>query len=393
MAIHSSSFPGRIFSIVAIVVFLAFMQFWSPSFSTTSITQYSSNLRFSVVSSLRYDNNATAAAGNRTPAVTSVSANTEVFHGRPDLLEYNYFFSSLQDERLLQQLPPLQILKTYIQQHSQQQLENEWEECIKGGISENCKPLQNRQYLSATYACPMEAGNRMHRTMNGLLWAILTNRTLLYRYNTVEVCQQYKEFQHPKGNDGAFSDQCPNIFKSAGLYGNQTDCEGILHLHDWVPSFDEWSDRLGINATSIVSAEINQKQQAQPATLPYDSENSPHIIRTGQQLHLDPGGILTFDGTTTRHLQDPQNLERLQLLRSLPSLNIHAVYFIYGLLFEALFTMEVPNLMGIESGDENDGALSIPLQQPSKDIETYFLHSRHVSTNLSLAIVGVSEKH
>lgn len=84
-------------------------------------------------------------------------------------------------------------------------------------------------------------------------------------------------------------------------------------------------------------------------------------IRTGRQVSLDPGRILTSSEeelSSHSHLTNVENLARLRSLRS------EGVYFLYGMLFESLFTMD-------------------PSLDPPKELlndsapQTIFLHSRH----------------
>ena len=102
----------------------------------------------------------------------------------------------------------LQLYDTYKEQHSSMTLYNEWlevEEILNRTTKEyddggnmnisfnlsyellNSKLIQ-RKYSVVFYSCPYQAGNRIHHFLNGIIWSIITNRTLLYRYYDRPTC-------------------------------------------------------------------------------------------------------------------------------------------------------------------------------------------------------------
>jgi len=240
-----------------------------------------------------------------------------------------------------------------------------------------CSAFEERNFVVGSYSCPYESGNRLHRFMNSMIWALLTNRTFLARYHTAEVCTEYGEGFCVKYSDSSAE-----------------DCHEVLHLSSWVPLYDEWKYKIKattINNTIITTndnttlAENNMTRKrtnapnvdpivrAEPQhsmrksdwipdkeALPYDGElnKNNRIIRTGPQYKIDPVLILQKDVQEIRYLSLPSNLERLHLLRDL------GPYFIYGMIFESLFTLD-PSLFTSDNDDEYS------------HLETYFLHSRH----------------
>ena len=379
------------------------------------------------------------------------------------LYKRNFFYRGWKNQQHEQLPPPIEVMIEYIQQHSNQQLEKEWNDCQQQQQQQqqqhtpSCPQLQHdRKYIVATYSCPIESGNRLHRYMNGLLWSVLTNRTFLWRYQSKQVCQEYEE------------DDCDSEYNSAIIRGtHEQDCYGLLSRNTWIPSYDLWKNRLFNNnrnttasATTTTTTttthntpnnrtdtridfiilprgEISggkSERVKDPITLPYDSEENENtllVFRTGKQVNLNPGSILlkgdkdkdkddddinknnnqtattkdTYNNTnatpttkpiiTNRHLIQPQNLQRLSKLRS------HGVYFVYGMFFEALFTLDpsldpAPELLAINS-NSNSKAMSTSTSTSTSTssrrrrrtrsdndddrnnnyIETYFLHSRH----------------
>ena len=197
--------------------------------------------------------------------------------------------------------------------------------------------------MVGVYSCPVESGNRLHRFMNGLLWAVLTNRTFLYRYHTHETCIEYNETE------------CDIMVDS-----KPSDCSDILHLSPWVPSFDDWKDNLELQP--LVRAEIfrsNKYVYVDPEALPYDRKDNPRVLRSGRQLRVNPDDILWTDlDKGTQHLSLPSSMGRLKEMQSLDA------YFVYGMMFESLFTID-PRL------------LPSATPETSGSVDSYFLHSRH----------------
>jgi len=286
-------------------------------------------------------------SGTRGGAPAAISSDNDITIPqnltRSDLFSNNYFYRAWMGAEFptANELPPFQVLKTYIRQHSQQQLKHEWEDCKSRN---HCDAINSRKFVVGMYSCPVEAGNRMHRFMNGLLWSVLTNRTLLARYGTSETCQEYGEREH-----------CDEVHEHC----KPSHCQEILHLSPWVPSFDEWNDTLVL--PPVVRAEIPWKGQPDNVTQPYDNPTNPKVIRIGFQIAPDRQKLLQRRGISkTPYLSLSSNLERLEMIGK------NGPYFAYGMMFEALFTMD-PSLLPHKTNQVED----------SSGIETYFLHSRH----------------
>jgi len=294
-------------------------------------------------------------------------------------------------------LSPMTVMTRYISEHSQHQLKLEYRQ--------HRQLLLERRYLVASYSCPIESGNRLHRFMNGLLWAILTNRTLLWRYQNYDVCEEYVE------------ENCANEYHRDLIIG-PSDCQGLLERSPWIPSYEEWKDKLllihGTNYSSIsssseenvplvratISSSKKKKGPIDNTSLPYDGTFSEELfwILTGKQVELNPGEILTVTPSNkTEHLMKNENLERLEALRS------EGAIFLYGMLFESMFTLD-PSLdppkellhykdnsttptawTGIRAGNNSDNgnppftATVDPANLPTK---TIFVHSRHISKGM-----------
>lgn len=153
------------------------------------------------------------------------------------VFSYRYYHLSLEDwtvrrpippspatsnhnQLLQQQSPSYRILTEYIQQHSQAALLNK---------------SKDRRYAVAYYSCPLQAGNRLHHFMNSILWAIVTNRTVLWQYYTAEICNVVGA-----GWDG-------RICESArARNATESECDAVLERAPWMPKYTDWQARLGL---------------------------------------------------------------------------------------------------------------------------------------------------
>jgi hypothetical protein len=112
---------------------------------------------------------------------------------------------------------PLQVIEQYKQWHSVDSL------------------LRNdtvgRKYSIAFYQCPLVAGNRMHHFLNDFMWAVITNRTMLWKYYDRDSCFKYGSMYSKE------------ICKAANT---ADDCGRILLRAPWIPSYDEWAPKLGL---------------------------------------------------------------------------------------------------------------------------------------------------
>lgn len=104
-----------------------------------------------------------------------------------------------------------------------------------------------------------------------MYWSIVTNRTMLWKYWDTASCARY----------GA--DYNPKICQEANTVH---ECDPILTRASWIPSYDEWHDRLKLSA---------------PLALPFHATHPQHI--TNYRYPWGPGNDATVQGVdvTFRH--------------------------------------------------------------------------------------------
>ena len=241
-------------------------------------------------------------------------------------------------------LVPMKLWLQHIQWHSQAQLEKEWSDCNQGGnltslTNETCPALANRKFIMAMYSCPLQAGNRLHKFTNSMLYGILTNRTVMWRYLDKDACEIIK-------NDKYFNNE---ICETANEKG---DCDKVLELQDWIPSWIEWKDRLHIG--NVIKVDVTNERNYNGTI---DAEASPLIFRIGQQRNSDVAGMILKYRSRILGLEENE--------RKLRDLLSRETSFLYGMLLESCFTLSESVLP------------ELSLIANSSKTTTIAVHSRH----------------
>ena len=109
------------------------------------------------------------------------------------------------------QWEPERVLEMYISQHSLDVLR---------AATTNLSDVMDRKFIVGRYSCPDYAGNLLHDFVDSLLIAMLSNRTLLWYFDTNPV-------------------------------NNLSACNELLRVASWVPSYNEWSSILHLPPTPL----------------------------------------------------------------------------------------------------------------------------------------------
>jgi hypothetical protein len=253
----------------------------------------------------------------------------------------NYFWTASDEAK---NLVPMKLWLQHVQWHSQAQLEKEWNDCNQWGnltslTNETCPALANRKFIMAMYSCPLQAGNRLHKFTNSMLYGILTNRTVMWRYLDKEACEIIK-------NDKYFNNE---ICETANEKG---DCDKVLELQDWIPSWMEWKDRLNIG--NVTKVDMTNERNYDGAI---DAEPSPLVFRIGQQRNSDVAWLIWKYRSRILGLEENR--------RKLSDLLSRETSFLYGMLLESCFTLAESVLP------------ELALIANSSMTATIALHSRH----------------
>lgn len=242
------------------------------------------------------------------------------------------------EEPTLLSPPPLQVWRSYIQQHGQAALE-----------SDMAHERTQRKYLVAPYWCPDRAGNVLHNLFNSVTWAFLLNRTLLLRWVP----------ENPNGN-------------------THEACQSLLPTSPDIPLFERWQDRLDIEEADITSISLD------PTRLHFDETLTVVIVPQIPDVYYTRPKDFYRNGWNDHPLapNKPAYREYLQVLwhkdmvqqKQAVQLLGYGIAFWYGLLFRHMFSLPSA-VRRVSSGPATvDTAPSSGSEQFS-----FALHSRHVA--------------
>jgi len=262
------------------------------------------------------------------------------------------------------------LFDRYKRQHGQEQLMREMQQCrdrnsYTGGFG--CPELDNRKFLVAYYTCPEQAGNRLHQFINGMIWAVVTNRTLLYDVYDKEICNRIWVYKR-----GVRSGRCTSL---GTMDERIEDCNRALQRADWIPSFHGWKEDLRLDEPSLAYCGRGGQHK---------EFNVKAVDMLPDRVMSSCYGTMKNAGSALSHfLTSPSDIEIKDLLIKESSietahtlLNYDGVrwnglfdggWYLYGMLLNEAFSIRehlLPASEEIESGP---------------DIVSIAIHSRHVS--------------
>lgn len=258
---------------------------------------------------------------------------------------------------LCDDLHPLQALERYKAQHSQAIM-----------LSESPADAVHRRYAIGYYSCPFQAGNRLHHFFNAMIWAIVTNRTLLWKYYDAKTCRLVSQRRSQPHHD-----------RQICLVANtEAECEVVLHRKaSWIPSLEEWAPKqLGSNTTlTSLSYWSTHRPPSDPtrSKVRWRDIDSKHqgvdlwtefqIVDFPQMLGKDAGNVLgdekgRLDMLATDSARDAAR-----------NLFAEGSHFTYGMLFREVFDLR-PSVLSLDSTSVLD---AVSLSNPF----SIALHSRH----------------
>lgn len=188
----------------------------------------------------------------------------------------------------------------------------------------------------------------------GMLWAVLTNRTLLWEYWSTNVCYKW--------NENGKSHICEK-------WNTVADCDKILARADWIPSYEEWSTKLDLDepvhlpyrAThpDFVKSSINPWHVGDEKLWGADNRNKyPQQVTV---FAMSRRKIDWLDGKMHRKmLESPFSRHTSMRLHSL------GIDFMYGMLHRYSFDFAQNSRTGFAG-----------YRQPTAETFTIALHSRH----------------
>jgi hypothetical protein len=177
---------------------------------------------------------------------------------------------------------PQEIFHRYMQQHSAHRLRREHATTSSSSISSTANRMlkqHGRRFSVAHYACPQQAGNRLHHFVNDLMLAILTNRTVLVRYWNYEACRQIGNSYDVEACDKRREQQQNSQNRSRANPSSASpslECDGILRPAPWMALYDDWMPL--IEKEYKQQQQLKQQQQQQRGSLSSHNTSTPPLM-------------------------------------------------------------------------------------------------------------------
>jgi hypothetical protein len=170
-----------------------------------------------------------------------------------------------------------------------------------------------RTFMLGMYSCPDDVGNQIHELTSSLLLAMVTNRTLLWNFK---------------------------LFHN----NNRDECDQILHMASWMPSYDEWKGIYQLPTAAIIRAgdylpTMTETQQREGRAIPFQASQvyaSHPILRpkkiyhTSNHTDLWAGDILLEEPECFQFLSQLLGFENSSLAKEIiPMLYSQGQSFLY----------------------------------------------------------------
>jgi hypothetical protein len=233
-------------------------------------------------------------------------------------------------------MEPLAVMKQYREWHSHESL---------------LRQPYNRTFALAYYSCPQRGGNWFHAYFNTLIFAVVTNRTLLWQFDT--------------GDSN----------------NTQADCDRILQRASWIPSYYEWANNLALPAP--VALKMNTRHTLRTKHF-YSREEQrashqhqviifpqiPDVMTQNQNISRvswweDPRRLTHSSFRNIFFFQRTVHLDAWSQ-QTMTKLYSEGLYSLYGMLFRECFRIIVPETTLLDDASSNKGV-------------TIALHSRHAT--------------
>lgn len=201
------------------------------------------------------------------------------------------------------------LWEEYQQWHSQESLEQD--------MLTDPYNITARKFAVGYYSCPLQAGNRLHHFFNSLIWAVVTNRTLLWKYYDEATCQRAGQ---------KFSQA---ICRAANT---EQDCATVLHRRVWLPSYHKWQTQL--NLSDIKSLPMWSTTEPKKA-----KKKISGLVDTSPYQVVEFAPMVGQDARVLRNAQRRRHLLSTEAAqeRARRLLGV-GVDFLYGFLFHKTFS-------------------------------------------------------
>lgn len=220
----------------------------------------------------------------------------------------------------------------------------------------------SRRYTMSIYACPQAIGNHMHEFLNGYAFALVTNRTLLWKFCDRKPCRV--DFE--------------------------SDCAEVLERFPWIPSYDqftkEWKARNCSESAEVLNL-INPGERHRADEIfmccGIDDLNKHAVINVG-----------THEMQEMRGVTHPNALLQNSTKALVSTLFSYGSTFLYGIMFRTAFRFQ-PHIV-----KANDDVMQLAnlqhlmyatMKHPHHHVSRDHHNGKH--TNSHAIVIGVHLRH
>jgi hypothetical protein len=259
--------------------------------------------------------------------------------------------------------PPQEIFLDYLRHHSAMALR-----------SDSPEAWRRRRFAVAYYSCPHQLGNRLFLFMNNLLWAVITNRTILYQYMDRATCEHLLVSQ-------------PLSFLDCRAANTERDCDTVLERSSWLPSYEEFADPSWSTTTSTIhQVEFWQTHWSNVSDAwvrdryRYDGAKHANLTKVDEMNAT----IVDFPGLTNYEIVDLNERDtREELLATTDArmtarkLVYHELRYAYGMFLAETFRLRQEHVEMVKDYYPPDDAAKRLHNNETDVVFSIALHSRH----------------
>ena len=272
-----------------------------------------------------------------------------------DAVEKEVKPTRIEDDKALESDDVLKVWKRYKLEHSNGALRKEWQE-----------GKTKRKFAVGYYSCPLQAGNRLHHFMNSLIWAVVTNRTLLWKYYDEKTCRVAGR-KYPQG-----------ICRSAN---SVHDCDALLERAKWLPSLQQWAPRFNLSKPKSLSFWTTHEPSKNHKFWFHGAEKEAGLADSSSSRFVEFPQMLGQDAWVLHSERKRKILLTSSEARHRAELLFRAgADYLYGLLFFDCFAFQPSVSVDVRHGDSKDVTLEELGDSRGKASVSIVVHSRHPST-------------
>lgn len=210
----------------------------------------------------------------------------------------------------------------------------------------------------------MAAGNRFHQFINTVISAMVTNRTILYKYMDESTCLYHWETQQ----------QIKKTYSKSSCRSTYTEsaCLKVIDLPEWIPRWEDWAPRLNLDLedATIVDVWATKSYQHVPRWVRDVYPMTTKLNFT--QVDAMPDRLVDFPVFVTRNPPQDRKIQNQMYAtehakRTWPKLWNKSNGFLYGFLHAHLLPLHESQRVSSPNLPENTLAIAVHSRHPRNE--------------------------